>query len=56
MTSLACNSIMELAHKMVLTSKFCTSGGVGVGGEEDNVGEVRVEREKDGALGMGGVG
>ena len=33
MTSLASDTMAELADKMILTLQFCTSGGVG--GEED---------------------
>jgi len=54
MTSLASDTIMELADEMTLTAKFCTSGGVG--GEEDNTEEVEVELEHNGVSGVGWVG
>ena len=54
MTSLANDTVAELADKTILTSKFWTSGGVG--GEEDNVGEVEVECEQDGVSGVDRVG
>ena len=53
-TSLANDTVAELADETILTSKFCTSGGVG--GEEDDVGEVKVECEQDGVSGVDRVG
>jgi len=47
-TSLANDTIAELADETILTSKFCMSGGVG--------GEVEVECEQDGVSGVDGVG
>ena len=54
MASLASNSIAELAHKTVLMSKFCTSGGAG---GEDNMGEVKSREGKRWGIrnGQGGV-
>ena len=54
MTSLASGAIMELADEMVLTSKFYTSSGVG--GEEVDVGEVKVECEQGGVSDVDGWG
>ena len=53
-TSLANDTVMELADETILMSKFCMSSGVG--GEEDDVGEVEVECEQDGVSGVDGVG
>ena len=50
----SCNAIAELADKMILTSKFCTSSRAG--GKEDNIREVEVECKQDGVLGVDGVG
>jgi len=53
-TSLASDTIMELADKTILMSKFCTSSRVG--GEEDDTGEVEAELEHNGVSGVGRVG
>jgi len=45
-TSLASDTVAELADETIPTSRFCTSSGVG--GEEDNTGEVKVELEHGG--------
>ena len=53
MTSLTNDTVTELADKTILMSKFWTSSGVG--GEEDDIGEVEVECKQDGVSGMDGV-
>jgi len=54
MTSLASDTVVELANKMILTSKFYMSSRVG--GEEVDMGEVEVECKQGGVLDMDGWG
>ena len=46
MTSLASDAVTELVDETILMSEFCMAGGVG--GEEDDMGEVEVECKQDG--------
>jgi len=54
MTSLASDTIAELADEMIFTSKFCMSSRVR--GEEADVGGWRWNGKQDGVSGVDGVG
>jgi len=53
MTSLTSDTVAVLADEIILTSKFCTSGGVR--GKENDAREVEAEWEHDGVSGAVGV-
>ena len=53
-TPLANDTVTELADETILMPKLCMSGGVG--GNDNDMGEVEVECKQDGVSGMDGLG